>query len=235
MLEACCTSFQVHYQVGANEFADMYNLAQAITGALLACATNSPLLFGRRLWRETRIPLFQQAVDTRSASHHVRERSPRVSYGNRWVERSVLELFRDDFARFHVLIGKPVEEDSLQQLRESKLPDLQTLRVHNGTVYRWNRGCFGYLGGKLHLRIENRVLPSGPTVLDEISNAAFFIGLMSAGPAALPEITKRMAFSDAEGNFLAAAQAGLEARFTWLDGEPWNARELILDQLLPIA
>jgi CBS domain-containing protein len=235
MLEACCTSFQVHYQVGADEFAQMYNLAQAITGPLLASATNSPLLFGRRLWRETRIPLFQQAVDTRGASHHVRERSPRVSFGNRWLERSVLELFRDDLARFHVLLGAPMEEDSLQTLREGKLPDLQALRVYNGTVYRWNRGCFGCLGGKAHLRIENRVLPSGPTVRDEISNAAFFIGLMSAGPAALPDLPKRLAFSDAEGNFLAAAQAGLEARFTWLDGKPCTARDLIVQELLPMA
>ncbi|MBV8359343.1 MAG: CBS domain-containing protein [Deltaproteobacteria bacterium] len=235
MLEACCTSFQVHYQVDADEFAQMYNLAQAITGPLLASATNSPLLFGRRLWRETRIPLFQQAVDTRGASHHVRERSPRVSFGNRWVEHSVLELFRDDLARFHVLLGAPMEEDSMRTLREGKLPDLQALRVHNGTVYRWNRGCFGFAGGKAHLRIENRVLPSGPTVLDEISNAAFFIGLMSAGPAALPDVSERMAFSDAEGNFLAAAQAGLEARFVWLDGKLWCARDLIDQELLPMA
>ncbi|MBV8454080.1 MAG: CBS domain-containing protein [Deltaproteobacteria bacterium] len=235
MLEACCTSFQVHYQVRADEFAQMYNLAQAITAPLLAAATNSPLLFGRRLWRETRIPLFQQAVDTRGASHHVRERSPRVSFGQRWVEHSVLELFRDDLARFHVLLGAPIKEDSLQMLREGKLPDLLALRVHNGTVYRWNRGCFGTLGGKAHLRIENRVLPSGPTVLDEMSNAAFFIGLMSAGPAALPNLTERLAFSDAEENFLAAAQAGLEARFIWLDGKPWTARDLILQQLLPMA
>jgi CBS domain-containing protein len=235
MLEACCTSFQVHYQVGAGEFAAMYNLAQAITAPLLAAATNSPLLFGRRLWRETRIPLFQQAADTRGASHYVQERSPRVSFGNRWIDRSIMELLREDLARFHVLIGAPVEEDSLQMLREGKLPGLHALRVHNGTVYRWNRGCFGYTGGKPHLRIENRVLPSGPTVLDEISNAAFFIGLMSAGPAALPDLSRRMAFSDAEANFLAAAQAGLEARFTWLDAKPCTACDLIGAELLPIA
>ena len=118
MLEACCTSFQVHYQVGADEFASMYNLAQAITAPLLAAATNSPLLFGRRLWRETRIPLFQQAIDTRGASHHMRERSPRVSFGNRWVEHSVLELFQEDLARFHVLLGAPLGEGSLAALRQ---------------------------------------------------------------------------------------------------------------------
>jgi len=235
MLEACCTSFQVHYQVGANEFAAMYNLAQAITAPLLAAATNSPLLFGRHLWCETRIPLFQQAVDTRGASHHVRERSPRVGFGNRWIDDSILEVFRDDLARFHVLLGAPLEEDSLQMLQENRLPELHALRVHSGTVYRWNRACFGSLGEKPHLRIENRVLPSGPTVLDEIANAAFFTGLMSAGPDAIPSLTRRMAFSDAEANFLAAAQAGLEARFTWLDGKLRTARELIVQELLPIA
>jgi CBS domain-containing protein len=235
MLEACCTSFQVHYQVDPDEFAPMYNLAQAITGPLLASATNSPLLFGRRLWRETRIPLFQQAIDTRGAGHHVRERSPRVGFGNRWIDNSILEVFRDDLARFHVLLGARPQEDSLELLRENLLPDLPALRVHNGTVYRWNRGCFGCADGKAHLRIENRVLPSGPTVLDEISNAAFFIGLMSAGPGALPGLTKRMPFADAEANFLAAAQSGLEAGFTWIDGRSCTARDLIGQELLPMA
>lgn len=235
MLEACCTSFQVHYQVGADEFASMYNLAQAVTAPLLAAATNSPMLFGRRLWKETRIPLFQQAVDTRGASHYMRERSARVSFGNRWVERSVLELFQEDLARFHVLLGASVEEDSLAALKEGKLPGLRALRVHSGTVYRWNRPCFGCLDGKAHLRIENRVLPSGPTVLDEVSNAALFIGLMSGGLAGLGDVSKKMAFSDAEANFLAAAQAGLDARFTWLEGRAVAARDLIRQELLPIA
>jgi CBS domain-containing protein len=193
------------------------------------------MLFGRRLWKETRIPLFQQAVDTRGASHHLRERAARVSFGNRWVEHSVLELFQEDLARFHVLLGAPVSEDSLATLRQGGLPDLHALRVHSGTVYRWNRPCFGCLEGKAHLRIENRVLPSGPTVLDEIANAAFFIGLMSGGPAALPDVSAKMAFSAAEANFLAAAQAGLDARFTWLDGRSVSARELIRHELLPIA
>jgi CBS domain-containing protein len=235
MLEACCTSFQVHYQVGADEFASMYNLAQAITAPLLAASTNSPILFGRRLWRETRIPLFQQAVDTRGASHHMRERSPRVSFGNRWVEQSVLELFQEDLARFHVLLGAPLGEDSLVALRQGKLPDLQALRVHSGTVYRWNRPCFGCAEGKAHLRIENRVLPSGPTVLDEVSNAAFFAGLMSGGLAALGDVSKKMLFSDAEVNFLAAAQTGLDARFAWLEGRTVSARDLIRHELLPLA
>ena len=213
MLESCCTSFQVHYQVGAEEFALLYNLAQAVTAPLLAAAANAPLLFGRRLWRETRIPLFQQAIDTRSASHHLRERSPRVSFGQQWVQESVVELFKEDLARFRVLLGATIQEDSLAALRQGITPSLQALRIHNGTVYRWNRSCFGFNDGKAHLRIENRVLPSGPTILDEVANAAFFLGLLSGGPAVYGDITKKLAFHDAETNFLAAAQVGLDAQF----------------------
>jgi CBS domain-containing protein len=235
MLEACCTSFQVHYQVSAEEFASRYNLAQAITAPVLAAATNAPLLFGRRLWRETRIPLFQQAVDTRSASHHLRERSPRVSFGHRWVQHSVVELFQEDLARFRVLLGAALQEDSLTLLQQGDIPSLQALRTYNGTVYRWNRACFGFSDGKPHLRIENRVLPSGPTVRDEIANAAFLLGLLSGGPAMYGDLAKKMAFHDAETNFLAAAQAGLDAQFTWIDGQVLPARELILRELLPLA
>ena len=115
------------------------------------------------------------------------------------------------------------------------MPDLQALRIHNGTVYRWNRPCFGTLNGKAHLRIENRVLPSGPTVLDEIANAAFFVGLMCGGSAALPDISRKLAFFDAEANFLAAAQAGLEARFVGLTLSRSPARDLIRQELLPLA
>lgn len=235
MLESCCTSFQVHYQVGAEEFPLLYNLAQAITAPLLAAATNAPLLFGRRLWRETRIPLFQQAVDTRGASHHLRERSPRVSFGQQWVRHSVTELFKEDLARFRVLLGAPLQEDSLAMLSQGQLPTLQALRIHNGTVYRWNRACFGFSNGKPHLRIENRVLPSGPTILDEVANAAFLLGLLSGGPGIYGNISQKMAFHDAETNFLAAAQIGLDAQFTWIDGHSVSARELISQELLPIA
>ena len=235
MLEACCTSFQVHYQVSAEEFASRYNLAQAITAPVLAAATNAPLLFGRRLWRETRIPLFQQAVDTRSASHHMRERSPRVSFGHRWVQQSVVELFQEDLARFRVLLGAALQEDSLALLQQGDIPSLQALRTYNGTVYRWNRACFGFSNGKPHLRIENRVLPSGPTIRDEIANAAFLLGLLSGGPGAYGDLAKKMAFHDAETNFLAAAQAGLDAQFIWIDGQVLPARELILRELLPLA
>lgn len=235
MLEACCTSFQVHVQIDPERFAADYNLAQAISAPLLASACNSPLLFGRRLWHETRIPLFQQSVDTRTTSSHLRERVPRVSLGTRWIRQSPVEIFDEDIARFRVLLAMPVAEDPFEDVSEDRPPELRALRLFNGTVYRWNRACYGLTGGRPHLRIENRVLPAGPTVVDEIANAAFFLGLMSGMAEQCPDVTKVMDFCHAESNFQAAAQYGLGATFTWFGGRRLHARELVLNELLPIA
>ncbi len=235
MLESGCTSFQVHYQVEPAEFAQCYNLAQLVTAPLVAAAANSPLLFGRRLWRETRIPLFQQSIDTRRAGHHMRERAARVSFGQDWVRESILELIREDLARFRVLLGAPLDEDSLDVLARGGLPTLPALRTHNGTVYRWNRACFGVGEGRAHIRIENRVLPSGPTILDEVANAAFFLGMLRGGQEAYGDVGASMPFHDAEANFLAAAQRGLSAQFTWVDGMTAPADDLIRRELLPLA
>ena len=235
MLEACCTSFQVHYQVSPHEFTQRYNLAQLITAPVLAAAANAPLLFGRQLWDETRIPLFQQSIDTRTANRHLRERAPRVSFGRQWVEQSVMEIFYEDLARFRVLLGSTLEEDSLALLKQGVLPTLPALRIHNSTIYRWNRPCFGVANGTAHLRIENRVLPSGPTVLDEVANAAFFFGLLHGGQDAYADVSRQLPFHEVEANFLAAAQEGLKAQFTWLSGHQVPAQELIDQELLPLA
>lgn len=235
MLEACCTSFQVHLQVGAAEFAPLYNLAQVITAPLLAAAANSPLLLGHRLWAETRIALFQLAVDERSNTRQLRAHPPRVSFGEDWLKRSVLEIFREDIARFRVVLTKHIAEDSLAALARGEMPALAALRLHNGTIWRWNRPCFGISDGKAHLRIENRVIPSGPTVLDELANAAFFLGLMTALPDAYGDVTRLISFDEAKENFYAAARHGLKAQFTWLGGRNLPASTLILDHLLPLA
>jgi len=160
MLESCNTSFQVHFQVSAEEFPRFYNAAQAVAGPTLAAAVNSPLLFGRRLWKETRIALFQQALDTRAAGLQLQERRPRVSFGSSWVRRCVTEIFQEDIARFRVLLGRAVDEDPLAVLADGRIPPLTALQLHNGTVYRWTRPCYGITDGKPHLRIENRILPS---------------------------------------------------------------------------
>ena len=235
MLEACNTSFQVHFQVGADEFARLYNLAQVVTAPVLAAATNSPLLFGRRLWRETRIALFQQSIDTRVSGPHLREVSPRVRFGDGWVRQSVTEIFQEDLAKFRVILGTDVDEDPLVMLANNEVPKLRALLLHNSTVYRWNRPCYGLNGGKPHLRIENRVIPAGPTPADEVANAALWFGLMSGLAEKYPDVTEVMSFDDAKANFVTAARQGLSGHFRWLDGEEKSARRLLLDSLLPLA
>ena len=235
MLESCNTSFQVHLQVSAEEFAHHYNVAQAVTGPVLAACVNSPLLFGRRLWHETRIALFQQSLDTRGTDLHMREMSPRVHFGGSWLERCVVELFQEDVANFRVLLATDVDEDPLQVLDEGGVPKLQALQLHNGTVYRWNRPCYGISGGKPHLRIECRVLPAGPTTLDEMANAVFWIGAVLGAAKEIPDLVERMDFDDAKSNFLAASRLGLGAGQAWLDGENGPADRLILETLLPLA
>ena len=235
MLEACNCSCQVHLQVDSTEFAPMYNAAQAMTGPVLAAAVNSPVLFGKRLWAETRIALFRQSIDTRSTSVHLREFSTRVRFGDRWVKESVAELFQEDIAQFRVLLAQETVEDPFEQLAAGDIPRLQALQLHNGTVYRWNRPCYGISEGKPHLRIECRVLPSGPTVLDEVANAAFWIGLVLGAKYEYGDITERLSFDDAKYNFLTASRQGLDAGLRWVDGQSVTAPELILETLLPLA
>ncbi len=236
MVEACNSSFQVHLQVEPKEFARMYNLAQLLAGPMVAISANSPLLFGKRLWAETRIALFRQAVDTRSLhAHHLRESEARVSFGTQWVKESIVEIFREDVARFRALVGTDLDEDPMAVLDRGELPQLKALRLHNGTIYRWNRPCFGVTNGKAHLRIENRVMPSGPSVLDEVANGAFWFGLMAELGARMEGISGRLDFDQAGANFYTAAREGMGAHFVWLDGEELSASQLVLDHLLPIA
>jgi CBS domain-containing protein/gamma-glutamylcysteine synthetase len=233
MVEACNASFQVHLQVDPAAFARTYNAAQAVAGPVLAACTNSPLLFGRRLWQETRIALFQQSVDVRGRTG--RESAPRVDFGTRWVKSSVLELFQEGVSRHRVLIATEPEEDPFAKLDRGEMPDLRALRLHNGTIYRWNRACYGVIDGKPHLRIEARMLPSGPSVADEIANAAFWLGLMEGMEGEYGDVTTRMSFDDAKANFLNAARQGLGASLTWLDGETHPAPALLLGTLIPLA
>jgi CBS domain-containing protein/gamma-glutamyl:cysteine ligase YbdK (ATP-grasp superfamily) len=236
MAEACNTSFQVHFQVAPEEFARLYNLAQAVSAPVLAASTNAPLLFGKRLWRETRIALFQQSIDTRSEMEHRREVPPRVSFGQRWVHDSVLEIYREDIARFKVLLGlEESAEDPFLAMAEGRAPRLTALSLHNGTVYRWNRVCYGCAEGRAHIRIEARFLPSGPSVLDEVANAAFWFGILSGMTAEVADIREHMDFEHAKANFFAAARLGLQAQFTWLDGRTVPAQRLIRQELLPLA
>ncbi len=235
MMESCNTSFQVHFQVNPSEFVTTYNIAQAITAPVLAAAVNSPVLFGHRLWQETRLALFQHSSDARSRNQLARSQPTRVGFGEQWLKHSVIELLHDQIARFRpIMITRP-DEDPMQVLARGEIPLLSALRMHNGTVWPWNRACYGVNNGVAHLRIENRALPSGPTTIDEIANAAFFIGLTLSLPVEYGDISKRMSFDDAKANFFAAARQGLNARFDWVDGKSYSASSLILDHLLSLA
>lgn len=235
MFEGCNTSFQVHYQVSPDDFVNSYNWAMAISGPVLAAAANSPILLGKRLWHETRIALFQQSVDSRSSTYDLREKSSRITFGNTWVKKSIGEIFQEDIARYRVVIGKEIREDSLKLLDKGKVPPLEALQIHNSTVYKWNRACYGVTNGKPHLRIENRILPAGPTVKDEIANAAFWLGLMNGIPKKYKNVAHKMDFDVAKLNFLRAAQTGIETHFRWFGGKVIAADKLILKELLPIS
>jgi CBS domain-containing protein len=235
MIESANTSLQLHLQVGPDEFARIYNLAQVVTAPLLAAATNSPLLLGRRLWHETRVALFERSLDDRSGAQLGRGLMSRVTFGDAWVENSALEIFRENLARFHVIMTRGGVPDPMTAIEQGVPPALSALALHNSTVWRWNRPCYGVNDGVAHLRIENRVLPAGPTVLDEVANAALFYGTMIALEHECPDVTKHMSFSDTRANFLAAAQHGIKAGFSWLDGRHVSARELLLEELIPAA
>ena len=235
MLEACNTSFQVHFQVSPDDFARLYNIAQVVTGPLMAAAVNSPILLGKRLWHETRISVFEYSVDARSATHQTRGLKPRVHFGNHWVEESVSEIFKEDIARFRVILTTETEDDPLAMVAQGIAPKLKALCLHNGTVYRWNRACYGVHNGIPHLRIENRVIPSGPTVLDEIANTAFFVGMMAGMANKYDDIRDHITFDDVKANFIAAARAGIRAQMNWFGDTHMPARELILNELLPLA
>ncbi|MDG2032153.1 MAG: glutamate-cysteine ligase family protein [Phycisphaerales bacterium] len=235
MLEACNTSFQVHFQVDPEQFPNWYNLAQVATAPVLAASVNSPLLLGRRLWRETRIALFQQSIDTRMSDEGTRRFPPRVSFGTDWVRESVLEIFQEDIARFKPLFYDVPDEDPLELLRNGDVPKLNALRLFNGTVYRWNRACYGISDGKPHLRIENRVLPAGPTPIDEVANTALWLGLMRGLHDSVEDITSVISFDNVLQSFDSAARHGLDAQLHWLDGHSHPAGELITSTIIPIA
>jgi CBS domain-containing protein len=234
MMESCNTSFQVHFQVHQDDFAKLYNIAQLIAGPTLAAATNSPFLFGKRLWHETRIAVFQQSVDIRKPGNHVSDQEPRVNFGTGWI-KSILDIYREDVSRFRVMIGLKDIPDSLEQIKNGEVPKLEALQLFNGTVYRWNRPCYGITENKPHLRIENRVLPSGPTPADETANAAFWFGLIRGIANKFEDITEMIEFDEVRANFVAAARRGLLAQFKWFNGKYLSAQQLILDHLLPLA
>ena len=234
LFEACNTSFQMHLQVPSTDFISSYNWAQAIAGPVLSVCTNSPLLLGRELWSETRIALFKQSIDTRGSSRALKDRQARVTIGSEWAEGSAADIFKNDAALYNVIFTQDIEENSLDVLKKGEIPKLKALNLHNGTIYRWNRACYGVGGGRPHLRIENRYIPAGPTRVDQIANFAFWVGLMKGRPTEFDDMCKQMDFRDAKANFIKAARTGKDSTLHW-NGQQVPVPTLVEKELLPIA
>jgi gamma-glutamyl:cysteine ligase YbdK (ATP-grasp superfamily) len=232
--EAACTSVQFHLQVGPEDFGAYWNAAQAIAGVQVALGANSPFLFGSELWRETRIPLFEQATDTRPQELKEQGVRPRVWFGERWIS-SVLDLFEENSRYFSSLLPVCEEDDPLELLARGEVPDLAELTLHNGTIYRWNRPVYDIDHGRPHLRVENRVLPAGPTVADTMANAAFYYGLVRALADDDQPLSSRMSFAAAADNLRSGALHGLDARVFWPGLGEVPVIDLVLRRLLPRA
>jgi gamma-glutamyl:cysteine ligase YbdK (ATP-grasp superfamily) len=232
--EAACTSLQLHLQVSPDSFANYWNAAQAAAAVQVALGANSPFLFGRQLWHETRITLFEQATDTRPDELKEQGVRPRVWFGERWIT-SVFDLFEENLRFFPALLPICEDEDPLAVLDSGACPHLAEMSLHNGTVYRWNRPIYAVVDGRPHLRVENRVLPAGPSVADVVANAAFYYGLVRTLAEAQRPIWTQMAFTTAGENLHEAARRGLDAHLYWPGLGEVPVAELVLRRLLPLA
>ena len=232
--ESACTSMQLHLQVSPADFAKNWNAAQVIAGPQIALGANSPYFFGRQLWAETRIELFTQATDTRPEELKAQGVRPRVWFGERWIT-SIFDLFEENVRYFPSLLPEISEEDPVAELFAGRIPLLPELRLHNGTVYRWNRPVYDVAGGRPHLRVENRVLPAGPTVVDMMANAAFYYGMLRTISEEERPLWTKMSFAAAHDNFIEAARHGMGARLYWPGLGEVTPDELVLRHLLPMA
>jgi gamma-glutamyl:cysteine ligase YbdK (ATP-grasp superfamily) len=240
--EGANTSFQVHLRAAPAAFANLYNAAQIATAPVLAAACNSPVFLGRRLWHETRVALFRQAVDGRlhpdEDGRDADWRAARVSFGHGWVRKGAAELFEESVALHEPLLPVLGSEDPLACVRAGGVPRLDELRLHQGTVWCWNRAVYDSAAGG-HLRVEMRALPAGPTVVDMVANAAFLVGLTLALAPKLPDLLAGFTFGRARRNFYQAARHGLDAQLVWSDG-PATRAELVparalAARLVPLA
>lgn len=231
--ESTCTSMQLHLQLAPNRFAAAWNASQAVAGVQVALSANSPLFLGRRVWHESRIPVFQQAIDTRTSELVNQGVRPRVWFGERWIT-SVFDLFEENVRYFSPLIA---EDRALAgtPIMKGNSPALHYLNLHNGTVWRWNRPIYAPGEERSHLRLENRLLPAGPTTVDLVADAAFYYGIVKYLAEENRPVWSRLTFPDAEKNFQSAARSGLFARMTWPTMGQINVADLVTEHLLPQA
>lgn len=228
MLEAATTSFQTHLQVANHQTAAFFNAALAISAPMVAIAANSPLLFGKVLWEETRIPLFEQGVALAGGWRSNDPSYRRVTFGSGYVRHSLLELFDENRVHYPPLLPVDLTAESMERLPH--------LRLHNGTIWRWNRPLVGFeTDGTPNLRIEHRVMPAGPSIVDTIANAALYYGLAHELALIQPPIATLLDFAQCRANFYAAARDGLRAEVVWLNGRRRPMRHLLLEELLPLA
>ncbi|MFD4367073.1 glutamate--cysteine ligase [Rhodococcus sp. NPDC058521] len=232
--EAACTSLQLHSRVAPEAFAAHWNAAQCIAGVQAAIAANSPFFAGHALWHESRLPIFEQATDTRPLELKNQGVRPRVWFGDRWIT-SVFDLFEENSRYFPALLPEVSGTDPVAELDAGRIPHLHELQMHNGTIYRWNRPVYDSTDGRPHLRIENRVLPAGPTVIDMMSNAAFYYGLVRGLVDAERPLWSSMSFDAAAENLRTGAQNGLDAHLYWPDVGHVRVDELVVRRLLAVA
>lgn len=237
-LEGANTSFQVHYRVNPADYADTFNAFQLMTPLAVAIGANSPTLFGHRLWHETRIPLFKQSIDTRHVDRYSWNEPARVNFGQGWARRGAQELFREVARIYPPLLPICGASSPGQEIAAGKVPGLAELRLHQSTVWLWNRPIYDDAHGG-HLRIEMRALPAGPTAVDMVANAAFLIGLAEGVRPRINELLPSLPFSKAEYNFYRAAQHGLDAKLLWPEIHQSGYREqsvaAIIASMLPVA
>lgn len=232
--ESACTSMQLHVQVSPAGFAANWNAAQVLAGPQLALGANSPYFYGHQLWSETRIELFAQSTDTRPDELKTQGVRPRVWFGERWIT-SIFDLFEENVRYFPSLLPEVSDEDPAAELAAGRTPHLAELRLHNGTVYRWNRPVYDVVNGRPHLRVENRVLPAGPTVIDMLANAAFYYGMLRTLSEEDRQVWTRLEFAAAQRNFTEAARHGIRAQLYWPGLGTVGTEELVRGELLPMA
>lgn len=232
--EAACTSVQLHLQVAPADFARTWNASQLIAGPQLALGANSPYFFGRQLWCETRIELFCQSTDTRPQELKNQGVRPRVWFGERWVT-SIFDLFEENVRYFPALLPEVSDEDPAAELAAGHTPHLRELRLHNGTIYRWNRPVYDVVEGRPHVRVENRVLPAGPSVIDIMANAAFYYGTVRVLSEDERPLWSKLTFPTAADNFSQCARRGMDATCYWPGLGDVTIDELVLRRLLPLA
>ncbi len=237
-LEGANTSFQVHLRVRPSEFASLYNAAQLVSPIVVAVSANSPLFLGHRLWDETRVALFKQSVDSRPPREGDWNLPGRVSYGLGWVRQGAYELFAEAVGLFPPLLPVSSEQHPLDRHQQGDLPSLDELRLHQGTVWRWNRPVYDPKHGG-HLRIEFRSLPSGPTPLDMVANTAFMVGMVQGLSSQIDDLIPSFPFEYAHHNFYRGAQFGLDAVLLWPSAQYPSPREIpVCDlalEMLPVA